>query len=268
MEPSTGMTDQTVSVLCHHPVPEPALSLYLIHHAGGSHIAFRPWLRFFPEDWEIRLVVAPGRPKAARHPAVRDLTVVSDALAAHLAERDDGPYALFGHSMGALVAFAAALELQDRGARQPEWLGISGHPGPFNAITRSKPPLHGLPPDELRAALIALDGLPPRILRDRSLWERVQPMVRADLEAAETWRPRRRPAVVDRPLSAFCGESDQVADAADVIRWGEHTTRFHGVRAFPGGHFYFRHDPGAVVARIVADVRAVLSANAAGAGTP
>ncbi len=247
-----------LSILRPRPVAEPALRLYLLHHAGGSHSVFRSWLPMLPADWDIRLVVAPGRPKAASQVVVRDLRVLGSTLTEHLGTL--GPreaYALFGHSMGGLVSFAASLEAADRGIAGPEWVGVSGHPGPFTSITRTRPPLHRLPPNELRTALGDLGGLPDRVLRDDLLWQRVQPMVRADLEAAENWRPERPPAVLDRPLSAFCGDRDPVAMAADVATWGRHTTEFLGVHAFPGDHFYFLADPAPLVAGIVDDIRSV-----------
>jgi len=254
----TASSSSILSILRPRPVDDPALRLYLLHHAGGSHSVFRSWLPMFPQDWDIRLVVAPGRPKAASQAVVRDLRVLGTAMTEHLATLGPGePYALFGHSMGGLVSFAASLGAADRGIAGPEWVGVSGHPGPFNSITRTRPPLHVLPAHELRSALGDLGGLPDRILRDDLLWQRVQPMVRADLEAAETWRPDRAPAVLDRPLSAFCGDRDPVAMAPDAATWGRHTTEFLGVHAFPGDHFYFLDDPAPLVAGIIGDIRAV-----------
>ena len=250
--------DSPLVVLRPRPVPEPALRLYLFHHAGGSHITFRPWLRLFPANWELRLVVAPGRGKASAHPVVRDLRVLGAAFADHLATLGhDQPYALFGHSLGGLASFEAALQLAERGAAGPEWVGVSAHPGPFNSITRSDPALYRLPPEQLRSALIDLDGLPERVLNDPLLWERVQPLVRADLEAAETWRPVIDPPVLSCPLSAFCGDRDPVADARDSLAWGRHTTEFLGVRSFPGGHFYFQDEPADLVASIIGDIQTV-----------
>jgi surfactin synthase thioesterase subunit len=252
--------ESILAILCPRPVPEATLRLYLLHHAGGSHSAFRSWLPHFPADWELRLVVAPGRPRAASHPAVHDLNILGDALADHLGGLSEGePYALFGHSMGGLIAFSAALETQARGVRSPEWVGVSGHPGPFNSITRTAPPLYRLSPEELRSGLIDLDGLPERVLREPLLWERVQPIVRDDLQAAETWRPRGISPRLELPLSAFCGDRDPVAGAADAAAWGAYTSEFVGVRAFPGGHFYFQYHPEALVESIVSDVRAVWS---------
>ncbi|RDI45240.1 thioesterase II family protein [Nocardia mexicana] len=252
------MNDQMLSVLRPRPVDNPQLCMYLLHHAGGSHTIFRSWIPLFPPAWEIRLVVAPGRGKAAAHPAVRDLDLVNAALADHLAARhDDVPYALFGHSMGALAAFGAALRVQESGHRPPEWVGVSGHPGPFHSLTRSGPRLYQLAPDDLRGVLLAMGGLPERILRDDWIWERIQAVVRADLEAAESWRPR-TPAVLDRPMSAFCGADDPVASTADTVNWAPHSTNFLGTRTFPGGHFYFAGEHTRLVAQLVTDVHIAL----------
>ncbi|MFI9450247.1 thioesterase II family protein [Amycolatopsis sp. NPDC052450] len=251
------MTGGLLTIVCPKPVPDAELRLYLLHHAGGSHTVFRPWLALLPESWEVRLVIAPGRAKAP-YPAARDITTLSDAFAVHLDEQRPAPYAMFGHSMGGLVAFDTALVLQAAGLPQPEWVGVSGHPGPFHSITRTRPPLYGLPSAELRAELIALDGLPDRVLRDEWLWQRVEPLVRADLEAAETWHPTRHGSLLTRPVSAFCGDRDPVAGITDAANWSRHTNEFLGVRPFPGGHFYFQDDPEPLVRSIVADVGTVL----------
>ena len=250
--------DSILSVLCPRPVDHPAVRLYLLHHAGGSHTTFRPWLPLLPPEWEVHLVVAPGRPKAAAHPAVRDLAVVADALADWVTAPDHVPYALFGHSMGALTAFGATLTIEAAGRRAPAWVGVSGHPGPFGSITPYSTPLYQLPPDELRTALTDLDGLPQRVVRDSWLWERVQPIVRADLEAAETFTPLPPPALLTRPLSVYCGDRDPVA-RPETIRWAGHSTDFLGLRWFPGGHFYFQDDPEPLVAAVVDDLRSVLA---------
>lgn len=249
------MKNEILSVLRPRPVAHPKLRLYLLHHAGGSHTVFKPWLSLLPGDWDVRLVVAPGRSKATAHPVVRDISVLSDAFADLLCREPAAPYALFGHSMGGLVAFDTALALQARRECAPEWVGVSGHPGPFHSITRSRPPLYTLSPDQLRTELTALDGLPERVLRDPWLWDRVEPLVRADLEAAETWSPTRHGTVLERPLSAFCGERDPVAVREDAANWSSHSTSFLGVRSFPGGHFYFQDNPAPLVHTIVADVR-------------
>jgi surfactin synthase thioesterase subunit len=94
---------------------------------------------------------------------------------------------------------------------------------------------------------------------DDRTWARLEPLMRTDLVLAETWRPGPGALVVPVPVSAFCGRDDPVAGTAIAARWSAHTDRFVGVRAFPGGHFYFRSDPGPVVDRIVADITDVAS---------
>jgi surfactin synthase thioesterase subunit len=168
----------------------------------------------------------------------------------------DRPFALFGHSMGALVAFALARRAAVTGRPLPCWLGLSAHPGPRTAEAPPRQHLHRLSPGHLRLALAQLGGSPAGSAADDRVWARLEPLMRADLVLSETWRPGPGALVVPVPVSAFCGVDDPVAGAGTAARWAAHTDRFLGVRAFPGGHFYFRSDPDPVIAQIVADVSA------------
>jgi surfactin synthase thioesterase subunit len=231
--------------------------LFLLHQAGGSHTVFRGWARRFPPAWDICAVDAPGRGSAAGMRALATLDDLVEHLLNELGPWLHRPYAVFGHSMGALVAFALTLRAGLTGRALPCWLGLSAHPGPRTAEAPPRQHLHRLPPDRLRLALAHLGGVPAGAVADDQTWARLEPLMRTDLVLAETWRPGPDDLVVPVPVSAFCGRDDPVADAAVAARWAEHTDHFVGVRAFPGGHFYFRTDPGPVVDRIVADVAGV-----------
>ncbi|MDP9828424.1 surfactin synthase thioesterase subunit [Kineosporia succinea] len=160
------------------------------------------------------------------------------------------------------MAFDAVTRLQSADGPLPAWIGVSAHPGPHHSITRDAPPLYSLPAGELRRALHRMGGLPARVLEDHLLWRRVEPIVRADLQAAETWRPATSPAVLRCALAAYCGSDDPIADPSQAANWARHTERFAGVQAFPGGHFYFQDAPDrpgqpeepSVVERLVASI--------------
>ena len=243
------------------PLTDPQLRLVVLHHAGGSHVPFRRWARLLPAGWEACLVDAPGRGSAADRPPVRTMDELVAAVIEVLAPLADRPFVLFGHSMGALVGLAVAAELTAAGDRLPTWLGVSAHPGPSPA--RDRPAgLHLLDGPGLRAALHDLGGLPRPLRYDDDLWAQVEPLVRADLEVVERWRPAPVPAL-PVPLSAFGGLADPVAPAAGLHRWAARSERFQGVLAYPGDHFYFRSSPAPLIAGIEAEV---LRASAGGPG--
>jgi surfactin synthase thioesterase subunit len=232
----------------------PSVRLYLLHHAGGSRAAFRGWSAVFPADWETVRVEAPGRRSGDQRVTLNDFV---DSVLAQVPE-DGVPYAVFGHSMGALAGFALTLAVEAAGRESPAWLGVSAHPGPRIA---SQPAvhLHRLSADALREAVAGLGGTTAEVLVDDRIWSLVEPMVRKDLIMAETWVPPADPPVVHVPVTAYCGQEDMVASPAMVTKWASHTERFRGVRVFPGGHFYLQPARDRVIAAITADVLATLS---------
>jgi surfactin synthase thioesterase subunit len=242
------------------PVADPEVRLFLLHHAGGSHTVFRGWAGRFPSSWDVCAVNAPGHGSAADVPALSTLDALVEHLLGELEPWLDRPFAFFGHSMGALVAFALARRAEATGRALPCWLGLSAHPGPRTAEAPPREHLHRLSAQELRVALGHLGGVPAGAVADDRAWAQLEPLTRRDLVLSETWRPGPDALVVPVPVSAFCGLDDPVANAAKATRWSAHTDRFVGVRAFPGGHFYFRTTPGPVVDQIVADVSAAAPA--------
>jgi surfactin synthase thioesterase subunit len=248
-----------VTVVRPRPLPDPLLRLVVLHHAGGSHVPFRRWARLLPAGWEACLVDAPGRGHAADVAPARTMDRLVHHLVTELAPLADRPYALFGHSMGAVVGFALCVELRARGLPLPVWLGVSAHPGPRTPDRRRTLDLHRLGSESLRTALYRIGGLPAVLLEDDELWDRIEPLLRADLEVAERWRPP-HVDVLPVPVTSFCGRDDPVARAAAMQRWAVHTDRFLGVREFPGDHFYVQQARDEVVAAVVTDVSGCLLA--------
>ncbi|MGH8918482.1 MAG: thioesterase II family protein, partial [Actinomycetes bacterium] len=152
------------------PHANPEMRLVVLHHAGGSHLSFRRWARLLPPEWEACLVDAPGRGHAADLAPRRSMQALVDYLIAELAPLTDRPFAIFGHSMGALVGFALTAEMVARGGPVPVWLGVSAHPGPRLPGRRNRLELHRLTTPDLRFAVHHIGGLPAGILTDDALW--------------------------------------------------------------------------------------------------
>jgi surfactin synthase thioesterase subunit len=242
-----------IAVTRPRPVRAPAVRLVLLHHAGGSAGAYRGWARRFPPSWDVCAVDLPGRGRAAGLPPLSTVDDLAGCLLAGLEPLLDRPYAVFGHSMGALVGFGLAVAAGRSGQPAPCWLGVSAHPGPRTADLPPRRHLHRLSSEQLRQAVGRLGGT---AAPEPAAWALREPLFRADLLVAETWRPGPAPLVVPVPVTAFAGRSDTAVDAEGMRRWAAHTERFLGVRTFPGGHFYLMNDPDAVAAAITADVTA------------
>lgn len=238
------------------PVDNPEVRLILLHHAGGSHTVFRRWVRDLPERYEACLIETPGRGRLAGLPAKRRMADLLDHLLDELGPWLDRPFAVFGHSMGALVGYELVLAMRERGMPLPVWLGVSGHPCP---APQEYAGAYRLPTEKFRELLGGLGGVPREILGNDEIWAVFEPLLRVDLELIQTWRPDPDPAPLPVPITAFAGLSDAVAGPAEMAGWERRTRRFLGVRSFDGGHFYLRQQKRPLVGSIVADVRAVLA---------
>jgi surfactin synthase thioesterase subunit len=149
----------------------------------------------------------------------------------------DRPFAFFGHSFGALVAFEVARSLRDHGRPLPGRLIVSACPAP-RLITPRTAPRHLLPDYELLAEIERESGpLPAEVRDDPQLLKISLRAFRADLKILETYSYHPGDPF-DLPISAVAGAGDRTA--ARMAEWRDQTTGPFDLRLFTGGHFYFR----------------------------
>lgn len=213
----------------------PPVRLFCLPHVGGSAAVYEPWRGAFGEDVEVCAIELPGRQTRMRDNAFTRLAPLVDALASALTGELDVPYALFGHSLGSLVAFELARELRRRGADEPCVLFVSGGPAP--RLRRDHPPLHDAPEAQVFARLDALGGLPAEIRAEPELLRCFLPAIRADFAMLETYEYEpARP--LGCPVVALAGGADTDVPLARMLPWVEETTGRFDYHVLPGGHFF------------------------------
>jgi medium-chain acyl-[acyl-carrier-protein] hydrolase len=213
----------------------PGQRLFCFPYAGGGASAFRLWRPDLSDVAEVCPVQLPGREARLAEPPVSDACELVARLADGLGPFLDRPFAFFGHSMGALVAFELARELRRRRQRGPSHLFASG----FRAPNRPNPnrPLHALPMADFLRELRAYDGTPHEVLDNALLMELMEPALRADFALHETYRYREE-APLACPVTVLGGRDDVKVSLEDLAGWQRMTTGGHELRLLPGGHFY------------------------------
>lgn len=226
------------------PLDIPRLRLFCFPYAGGGAFAFRKWAERVPNGVELCGVQLPGRESRFNEPGYTRLTDLVRDLAGVIGPATDVPLAFFGHSMGALVAFALARELRRASVRGPELLMVSGCRAPQRPDP--DPPIHALPVPEFLQELRELNGTPEAIFRDEELLQLLVPMLRADFEVCETFEYRHEQPL-ECPIAAFGGTVDPDVAREDLEAWSEQTSASFSLRMFPGDHFYFVDRPAALL---------------------
>ncbi|MFF8016624.1 alpha/beta fold hydrolase [Streptomyces sp. NPDC007929] len=238
--------------------PEPdALRLICFPHAGGAASAYQPLSRRLRPHVEVRAVQYPGRQDRRTETPVADIKELAALVAGKLQDDETAaPFAFFGHSMGALVAYETARILEERGAASPRRLFLSarGAPGPRRS------PHDVLPDDEaILTAVRRLGGTGVTLLDDPELVAMVLPALRADYAAlaAYSWTPREP---LSTPLTVLCGDADPVVSVEEACGWLEFTSAETEVRILPGGHFYVDRCLGDVAEVVLRGVRSTSAA--------
>jgi medium-chain acyl-[acyl-carrier-protein] hydrolase len=217
------------------PVARPRARLVCIPYAGGSAAAYHGWLPLLPADVELVVAQLPGRGLRAREAPVTSLAVLVDALEQALTALPPLPFVLFGHSMGAGVAFELTRALRRRRRPEPAHLFVSAAAAP--QLPRADRPRHDLPEPELLTELQRFGGTPDVLLRDPELLALVLPALRADFAVLETHRYRsERP--LELPITALAGTADACVAPASVEAWRVQTTGRFDLQRIDDGHFF------------------------------
>ncbi|MFJ8545463.1 thioesterase II family protein [Streptomyces sp. NPDC093586] len=214
----------------------PRVRLVCFPHAGGNARLFHGWASRLPADVELLAVRYPGRQERMDEPCVESMDELADRISAALEPERGLPLALFGHSMGAAVAYEVAVRLEApaAGGPGPALLMLSGRSAPH----RTRPTaLHRAADDVLVAGVTRLGTLGGDAYAVPELRELLLPVLRADYRLIETYAGP-RPAVVRAPMVAYLGDRDPGVSRPDVEAWAELTEGDFTVRSFPGDHFY------------------------------
>lgn len=231
--PVTG----TAWIKCPRPNPQARLRLFCFPYAGGAASLFRTWADRLPDTVEVCAIQLPGREERHREPLFTDLPSLIAALSADFTAFLDRPFALFGHSVGALVCFELTRHLRQQNDPMPLHLFAAGRRAP--QLPDTTPALHNLPDDRFIAELRSYNGTPEIVLQNAELMDLFLPILRADFALNETYRYTAQ-LPLNCPISALGGLADHTVSLDSLKAWQMQTTASFDLQMFPGGHFFLK----------------------------
>jgi surfactin synthase thioesterase subunit len=242
--------DSGLWVRRYHPAPGSRVRLFCFPHAGGSASYYHPVSAALSPAVEVAAIQYPGRQDRRLEPCVEDIgtlaALVWDELRPRLADGTGRPVALFGHSMGAVVAFEVARLMERDTGTGPAVLFASGRRAPSRTRDEN---VSGRDDAGVVREMRDLGGTDSRLLADPELLEMILPALRSDYRAIEKYH-RGTDARITAPISVLVGDTDPRTTPEEAHAWREHTTGEVEVHTYPGGHFYLERQQAAVLGTI------------------
>lgn len=214
------------------------LNLICFPYAGGGAQIFNSWhTGLVTSEIQVCAVQYPGRGSRVREQAFTDCQALVDAFMPHLLPLLNKPFALFGHSMGAIIAFEVARLLQEQYGLRAERLFVSGRRAA--QIPMTERPTYNLPDKEFTEELRRLNGTPHEVLDHPELMQLMIGIIRADFTLTQTYKYLPGPKL-NCPLSVFGGLRDTDVAREQLEAWCELTSNGCSLRMFEGDHFFIQ----------------------------
>lgn len=231
------------------PTPDARLRLFLLAHAGSGATAFRGWRQQLPAGVDAQAVTLPGRLSRRSDPMPARWDELVDQLhLAVLAAVDDRPYALFGHCLGAQLAYRVAVQLEADNDPPPALVGVSGWAP--RGFFRAPADYQTIPESDMVEWVRNLGAIPAEVCADPDMFELVVPPVLADFRIAAQHEDDE--AVLDAPLVSYGGRSDSLMQEPDAMAsWASRSRRYLGHNEYAGDHFFIARHTAVVLSDFV-----------------
>lgn len=216
--------------------------LYCLPFAGGNSYLYRSFKKHFYDFIEMIPIELPGRGRRSHEPLSTHLETLAEDVSHQIQQRGKYPlYAIFGHSMGASLSYLTSHQLLLKNFPLPQHLFLSGRQAP--SVLKQENPRYNLPKKEFFMMLNKLEGCPKELLKNETLINLFEPILRVDFKAVETWNDQDLPPL-DIPMTILLGTDDKEMNEAEALAWRKETLHPMTIKRFLGGHFFiFDHIP-------------------------
>lgn len=210
------------------------IKLYCIPYSGGNFNSYAEFKKYLPHHIDLVNLELPGRGKRSSEPLLHTIEEMVLDLFEQIANNPKIPFAIYGHSLGALLGVMLCRYIFEKGYDPPERLFVSGQTAPALLGTDSN---HLLPDKEFINMIREMGGTPVELLDDEGFMKYFLPVIRADFESIGnfTYDPESKP--LDIPVTVMIGRNEKITDE-EAERWQYETSKKISIHKYSGGHFF------------------------------
>lgn len=216
--------------------PDAKIRLFCLPYAGASASIYNKWQNEFGKLIEVQPIQLPGRENRYEEKYDTNVKDLVQNISVGIEQFLDKPFAIFGHSMGAILAYELSCEIYKRYAKKLTALFVSACRCP-EQMSDYKPIIHNLPDDEFFKAVQGYNGIHPEFLQSKEFIQYFIPILRNDFKTVETYTYEKK-SQLECPIIAYCGINDSNILTDQVIKWQDYTSDKFSYKIFEGDHFF------------------------------
>jgi medium-chain acyl-[acyl-carrier-protein] hydrolase len=223
--------------------------LFCLPYAGGSATIYNKWVKKLPASVKLFPLEIAGRGKRSNEPLPTSVDEVVQDLFQTIYKliEEKTPYAIFGHSMGSLLAYELIHQIKAAALPEPRAVFFSGRSAPH--VNYEKRNVHLMPEQQFQEEILQIGGIPQEFFENKVLSELFIPIIRSDYRLIETYQYTKKTCCLNCDFIILHGESDTTT-MGRMDEWQLHTSMKSQVYAFSGGHFFIHEHENAVLSLI------------------
>ncbi|MEK3854007.1 thioesterase II family protein [Cytobacillus sp. FSL H8-0458] len=209
--------------------------LFCLPYAGGSEAIYHKWEHHLNESINLCPITLKGRGRRFNEPFYSSLEEAIEDIFEHIkAKLEVSEYAIFGHSMGSLLAYELYYKINELGFKLPNHIFFSGYRTPG---TKKNESIHSLPNNEFKRKIVELGGTPEELVNNDDLFDLFIPLLRSDFKMVETYKYKERKNKISCDISVLNGLSDTIP-LENLRYWKSYTDKSCQFYNFDGNHFF------------------------------
>ena len=212
------------------------INFFCLPYAGGSAVTYSKWKKHLNNNIELRPLELAGRGRRSKELSHRSIESITDDIYNNIRPLlDEGPFAIFGYSMGSLIGFELCHKIREKGHNQPMHFFAASLEAPDLIYQRK--PIHGLPNKEFINEIIKMNGTPDEVIKNPELMEYFLPVLKSDFEAFESYKCIEREEKLNTDITTLWGEDDSMP-RDHALKWGDLFSGEKHFYKFTGSHFF------------------------------